>query len=124
MKQSKKQLQWHSASISTPFILLLVLASLLLMSWYQIQKMNYLQHELLQDTYRLKLMLELTALQLQSSLQITNQEMTYLDKVSFNCGEVRITWDEPHSCFHLRAELSNQEFREETIVIRIQDIQK
>lgn len=124
MSNSKKRFDPKRANISMPFLALLVLASLVLMSWYHIQKTNYLQHQLLQDTYRLKIMLEVANLQLQKNIHFEEKQMNFPSQITFNCGEVQITWDEQQSCFHLRAELPNHGFRDDTIFLRIKDIEK
>ena len=82
------------ASLVVPFLALLFITSLVTVAFYQIRVANANQYRLLRDTYRLKIMLELTTQNLESHLEVKDNEMIFPTRMDFSTGNVEIKWDE------------------------------
>ena len=95
------------ASLVVPFLSLLFITSLVTVALYQIRVANANQFRLLRDTYRLKIMLELTTQNLDSHLEVKDNEMNFPSRIDFSTGNVEIKWDEKINAFDLTANLKN-----------------
>ena len=62
------------ASLVVPFLALLFVTSLVTVAFYQTRVANSNQYRLLKETYQLKMMLELTSQNLESHLEIVDNE--------------------------------------------------
>ena len=78
------------ASLVIPFLALLFITSLVTVAFYQIRVANANQFRLLRDTYRLKTMLELTTQNLDSYLEVKDNEMIFPTRMDFSSGNVEI----------------------------------
>lgn len=91
------------ASLVVPFLALLFVTSLVTVAFYQTRVANSNQYRLLKETYQLKMMLELTSQNLESHLEIVDNEMIFPTSISFSSGSVEIKWDEKSKVFDLTA---------------------
>ena len=105
------------ASLVVPFLALLFITSLVTVAFYQIQVANANQYRLLRDTYRLKTMLELTTQNLDSHLEVKDNEMNFPSRIDFSTGNVEIKWDEKSKAFDLTANLKNGSTRSEKVYL-------
>ena len=105
------------ASLVVPFLALLFVTSLVTVAFYQIQVANANQYRLLRDTYRLKTMLELTTQNLDSHLEVKDNEMIFPTRIDFSTGNVEIKWDEKSKVFDLTAHLKNGSTRSEKVYL-------
>ena len=105
------------ASLVVPFLALLFITSLVTVAFYQIRVANANQYRLLRDTYRLKIMLELTTQNLDSHLEIKDNEMIFPTRIDFSTGNVEIKWDEKSKVFELSAHLKNGSTRSEKVYL-------
>jgi len=109
------------ASLVVPFLALLFITSLLTVAFYQIRVANANQYRLLRDTYRLKIMLELTTQNLDSHLEVKDHEMIFPRRIDFSTGNVEIKWDEKSKVFDLTAHLKNGSTRSEKVYILLHE---
>ena len=105
------------ASLVVPFLSLLFITSLVTVALYQIRVANANQFRLLRDTYRLKIMLELTTQNLDSHLEVKDKEMLFPSRIDFSTGNVEIKWDEKSKVFDLTAHLKNGSTRSEKVYL-------
>ena len=105
------------ASLVVPFLALLFITSLVTVAFYQIRVANANQYRLLRDTYRLKIMLELTTQNLDSHLEVKDNEMIFPTRIDFSTGNVEIKWDEKSKVFELSAHLKNGSTRSEKVYL-------
>ncbi|WP_455490273.1 hypothetical protein [Granulicatella sp.] len=105
------------ASLVVPFLTLLFITSLVTVALYQIRVANANQYRLLRDTYRLKIMLELTTQNLDSHLEVKDNEMNFPSRIDFSTGTVAIKWDEKSKAFDLTANLKNGSTRSEKVYL-------
>lgn len=105
------------ASLVVPFLALLFITSLVTVAFYQIRVANANQYRLLRDTYRLKIMLELTTQNLDSHLEVKDNEMIFPTRIDFSTGNVEIKWDEKSKVFELSANLKNGSTRSEKVYL-------
>ena len=105
------------ASLVVPFLALLFITSLVTVAFYQIRVANANQYRLLRDTYRLKIMLELTTQNLESHLEVKDNEMIFPTRMDFSTGNVEIKWDEKSKIFDLTAHLKNGFTRSEKVYL-------
>lgn len=105
------------ASLVVPFLALLFITSLVTVAFYQIRVANANQYRLLRDTYRLKIMLELTTQNLDSHLEVKDNEMIFPTRIDFSTGNVEIKWDEKSKVFDLTAHLKNGSTRSEKVYL-------
>lgn len=105
------------ASLVVPFLALLFITSLVTVAFYQIRVANANQYRLLRDTYRLKIMLELTTQNLDSHLEVKDNEMIFPTRIDFSTGNVEIKWDEKSKVFDLNAHLKNGSTRSEKVYL-------
>ena len=105
------------ASLVVPFLALLFITSLVTVAFYQIRVANANQYRLLRDTYRLKIMLELTTQNLESHLEVKDNEMIFPTRIDFSTGNVEIKWDEKSKVFDLNAHLKNGSTRSEKVYL-------
>ena len=105
------------ASLVVPFLALLFIASLVTVAFYQIRVANANQFRLLRDTYRLKIMLELTTQNLDSHLEVKDHEMIFPTRIDFSTGNVEIKWDGKSKVFDLNAHLKNGSTRSEKVYL-------
>ena len=105
------------ASLVVPFLALLFITSLVTVAFYQIRVANANQYRLLRDTYRLKIMLELTSQNLDSHLEVKDNEMIFPTRIDFSTGNVEIKWDEKSKVFELSAHLKNGSTRSEKVYL-------
>ena len=105
------------ASLMIPFLALLFITSLVTVAFYQIRIANANQYRLLSDTYRLKIMLELTAQNLDSYLEVKEDTIRYPRNIKFSTGNVEIKWNEKNKLFELNAKLMNGSKRSEKVYL-------
>ena len=109
------------ASLVVPFLALLFITSLVTVAFYQIRVANANQYRLLRDTYRLKIMLELTTQNLDSHLVVKDNEMIFPTRIDFSTGNVEIKWDEKSKAFDLTANLKNGSTRSEKVYLVVNE---
>ena len=109
------------ASLVVPFLSLLFITSLVTVALYQIRVANANQFRLLRDTYRLKIMLELTTQNLDSHLEVKDNEMNFPSRIDFSTGNVEIKWDEKSKAFDLTANLKNGSTRSEKVYLVVNE---
>ena len=109
------------ASLVVPFLSLLFITSLVTVALYQIRVANANQFRLLRDTYRLKIMLELTTQNLDSHLEVKDNEMNFPSRIDFSTGNVEIKWDEKTKAFDLTANLKNGSTRSEKVYLVVNE---
>ena len=119
----KNQLSYQKikASLVVPFLVLLFITSLVTVAFYQIRVANANQFRLLRDTYRLKIMLELTTQNLDSHLEVKENEMIFPTRIDFSTGNVEIKWDEKSKVFNLTAHLKNGSTRSEKVSLVVHE---
>ena len=105
------------ASLVVPFLALLFVTSLVTVAFYQTRVANSNQYRLLKETYQLKMMLELTSQNLESHLEIVDNEMIFPTSIAFSSGSVEIKWDEKSKVFDLTAHLKNGSTRSEKVYL-------
>lgn len=121
MMQNRLSYQKIKASLVVPFLSLLFITSLVTVALYQIRVANANQFRLLRDTYRLKIMLELTTQNLDSHLEVTDNEMNFPSRIDFSTGNVEIKWDEKSKAFDLTANLKNGSTRSEKVYLVVNE---
>lgn len=119
----KKRLSYQKikASLVVPFLALLFITSLVTVAFYQIRVANANQFRLLRDTYRLKIMLELTTQNLDQHLEVKDNEMIFPTRIDFSTGNVEIKWDEKSKVFDLTAHLKNGSTRSEKVSLVVHE---
>lgn len=119
----KKRLSYQKikASLVVPFLSLLFITSLVTVAFYQIRVANANQFRLLRDTYRLKIMLELTTQNLDQHLEVKDNEMIFPTRIDFSTGNVEIKWDEKSKVFDLTAHLKNGSTRSEKVSLVVHE---
>lgn len=119
----KNQLSYQKikASLVVPFLVLLFITSLVTVAFYQIRVANANQFRLLRDTYRLKIMLELTTQNLDQHLEVKDNEMIFPTRIDFSTGNVEIKWDEKSKVFDLTAHLKNGSTRSEKVSLVVHE---
>ena len=121
MMKNRLSYQKIKASLVVPFLFLLFITSLVTVALYQIRVANANQFRLLRDTYRLKIMLELTTQNLDSHLEVTDNEMNFPSRIDFSTGNVEIKWDEKSKAFDLTANLKNGSTRSEKVYLVVNE---
>lgn len=121
MMKNRLSYQKIKASLVVPFLSLLFITSLVTVALYQIRVANANQFRLLRDTYRLKIMLELTTQNLDSHLEVTDNEMNFPSRIDFSTGNVEIKWDEKSKAFDLTANLKNGSTRSEKVYLVVHE---
>ena len=121
MMKNRLSYQKIKASLVVPFLSLLFITSLVTVALYQIRVVNANQFRLLRDTYRLKIMLELTTQNLDSHLEVKDNEMNFPSRIDFSTGNVEIKWDEKSKAFDLTANLKNGSKRSEKVYLVVNE---
>ena len=121
MMKNRLSYQKIKASLVVPFLSLLFITSLVTVALYQIRVANANQFRLLRDTYRLKIMLELTTQNLDSHLEVKDNEMIFPTRIDFSTGNVEIKWDEKSKAFDLTANLKNGSTRSEKVYLVVNE---
>lgn len=121
MMKNRLSYQKIKASLVVPFLSLLFITSLVTVALYQIRVANANQFRLLRDTYRLKIMLELTTQNLDSHLEVKDNEMNFPSRIDFSTGNVEIKWDEKSKAFDLTANLKNGSTRSEKVYLLVNE---
>ena len=121
MMRNRLSYQKIKASLVVPFLSLLFITSLVTVALYQIRVANANQFRLLRDTYRLKIMLELTTQNLDSHLEVKDNEMNFPSRIDFSTGNVEIKWDEKSKAFDLTANLKNGSTRSEKVYLLVNE---
>ena len=121
MMKNRISYQKIKASLVVPFLSLLFITSLVTVALYQIRVANANQFRLLRDTYRLKIMLELTTQNLDSHLEVKDNEMNFPSRIDFSTGNVEIKWDEKSKAFDLTANLKNGSTRSEKVYLVVNE---
>lgn len=121
MMKNRLSYQKIKASLVVPFLSLLFITSLVTVALYQIRVANANQFRLLRDTYRLKIMLELTTQNLDSHLEVKDNEMKFPSRIDFSTGNVEIKWDEKSKAFDLTANLKNGSTRSEKVYLVVNE---
>ena len=89
------------------FLALLAIASFLIIALLKIHAHNTLEYRLLEDGYRMDILLE-----------INGDEMTFPDSIQFSSGTVSVEWNEKAHQFTLKAHLPNGHSKEDTLYIQ------
>ena len=121
MMKNRLSYQKIKASLVVPFLALLFITNLVTVAFYQIRVANANQYRLLRDTYRLKIMLELTTQNLDSHLEVKDNEMNFPSRIDFSTGNVEIKWDEKSKAFDLTANLKNGSTRSEKVYLLVNE---
>ena len=121
MMRNRLSYQKIKASLVVPFLSLLFITSLVTVALYQIRVANANQFRLLRDTYRLKIMLELTTQNLDSHLEVKDNEMNFPSRIDFSTGNVEIKWDKKSKAFDLTANLKNGSTRSEKVYLVVNE---
>lgn len=121
MMKNRLSYQKIKASLVVPFLSLLFITSLVTVALYQIRVANANQFRFLRDTYRLKIMLELTTQNLDSHLEVKDNEMNFPSRIDFSTGNVEIKWDEKSKAFDLTANLKNGSTRSEKVYLIVNE---
>ena len=121
MMKNRLSYQKIKASLVVPFLSLLFITSLVTVALYQIRVANANQFRLLRDTYRLKIMLELTTQNLDSHLEVKDNEMNFPSRIDFSTGNVEIKWDKKSKAFDLTANLKNGSTRSEKVYLVVNE---
>ena len=121
MMKNRLSYQKIKASLVVPFLSLLFITSLVTVALYQIRVANANQFRLLRDTYHLKIMLELTTQNLDSHLEVKDNEMNFPSRIDFSTGNVEIKWDEKSKAFDLTANLKNGSTRSEKVYLVVNE---
>ena len=121
MMKNRLSYQKIKASLVVPFLSLLFITSLVTVALYQIRVANANQFRFLRDTYRLKIMLELTTQNLDSHLEVKDNEMNFPSRIDFSTGNVEIKWDEKSKAFDLTANLKNGSTRSEKVYLVVNE---
>ena len=121
MMKNRLSYQKIKASLVVPFLSLLFITSLVTVALYQIRVANANQYRLLRDTYQLKIMLELTTQNLDSHLEVKDNEMIFPTRIDFSTGNVEIKWDEKSKAFDLTANLKNGSTRSEKVYLVVNE---
>ena len=121
MMKNRLSYQKIKASLVVPFLSLLFITSLVTVALYQIRVANANQFRLLRDTYRLKIMLELTTQNLDSHIEVKDNEMNFPSRIDFSTGNVEIKWDEKSKAFDLTANLKNGSTRSEKVYLVVNE---
>ena len=100
------------------FLALLAIASFLIIALLKIHAHNTLEYRLLEDGYRMDLMLEMASQTVRQKLTFNKDEMTYPDVIQFSNGTVRVEWNEKANQFILKANLPNGHSKEDTLYIQ------
>ena len=117
MRKNLIKRQKIKASLVVPFLALLFVTSLVTVAFYQIRVANANQYRLIRDTYRLKIMLELSTQNLDYYLEVKENEMIYPTRIDFSTGNVEIKWDGKNQVFDLIAHLKNGSTRSEKVYL-------
>ena len=121
MRKNLIKRQKIKASLVVPFLALLFVTSLVTVAFYQIRVANANQYRLIRDTYRLKIMLELSTQNLDYYLEVKENEMIYPTRIDFSTGNVEIKWDEKTKAFDLTANLKNGSTRSEKVYLVVNE---
>lgn len=100
------------------FLALLALASFLTIALLKIHAHNTLEYRLLEDGYRMDLLLEMASQKVRQRLSFKGDEMTFPDNIQFSNGTVRVEWNEKAHQFILKAYLPNGHTKEDTLIIQ------
>ena len=100
------------------FLALLAIASFLIIALLKIHAHNTLEYRLLEDGYRMDLLLEMASQKVRQRLSFKGDEMTFPDNIQFSNGIVRVEWNEKAHQFILKAYLPNGHTKEDTLIIQ------
>ena len=100
------------------FLALLAIASFLIIALLKIHAHNTLEYRLLEDGYRMDLLLEMASQTVRQKLSFKGNEMTFPNNIHFSNGTVRVEWNEKVHQFMLKAYLSNGHNKEDTLTIQ------
>ena len=100
------------------FLALLAIASFLIIALLKIHAHNTLEYRLLEDGYRMDLMLEMASQTVRQKLSFNGDEMTFPDTIQFSSGTVRVEWNEKTHQFTLKAHLPNGHSKEDILYIQ------
>ena len=100
------------------FLALLGIASILIIALLKIHAHNTLEYRLLEDGYRMDILLEIASQTLRQKISFNGDEMTFPDSIQFSRGTVRVEWNEKTHQFTLKAQLPNGHSKEDTLYIQ------
>ena len=100
------------------FLALLAIASFLIIVLLKIHAHNTLEYRLLEDGYRMDILLEMTSQILRQKISFNGDEMTFPDSIQFSSGTVSVDWNEKAHQFILKAHLPNGHTKEDTLYIQ------
>ena len=100
------------------FLALLAIASFLIIALLKIHAHNTLEYRLLEDGYRMDILLEMASQTVHQKLAFNGDEMTFPDNIQFSIGTVRVEWNEKTHQFTLKADLPNGHTKEDTLYIQ------
>ena len=100
------------------FLALLAIASFLIIALLKIHAHNTLEYRLLEDGYRMDILLEMASQTVRQKLSFNEDEMTFPDSIQFSSGTVRVEWNDKMHQFTLKAHLPNGHTKEDTLYIQ------
>ena len=100
------------------FLALLAIASFLIIVLLKIHAHNTLEYRLLEDGYRMDILLEMTSQILRQKISFNGDEMTFPDSIQFSSGTVSVEWNEKAHQFTLKAHFPNGHTKEDTLYIQ------
>ena len=100
------------------FLALLAIASFLIIALLKIHAHNTLHYHLLEDGYRMDLLLEMARQTVRQKLSFNKDEMTYPDVIQFSNGPVHVQWNEKERNFTLNVSLPNGYSKKDTLYIQ------
>ena len=100
------------------FLALLAIASFLIIALLKIHAHNTLEYRLLEDGYRMDILLEMASQTVRKKISFNGDEMTFPNSIQFSSGTVRVEWNEKAHQFTLKAHLPNGHTKEDTLYIQ------
>ena len=100
------------------FLALLAIASFLIIALLKIHAHNTLEYRLLEDGYRMDLLLEMASQTVRQRLSFKGHEMTIPDNIQISKGTLMVEWNEKAHQFLLKAYLPNGHMKEDTLIIQ------
>ena len=100
------------------FLALLGIASILIIALLKIHAHSTLEYRLLEDGYRMDILLEMASQTVRQKMSFNGDEMTFPDTIQFSNGTVRVEWNEKAHQFILKVSLPNGHSKEDTLYIQ------
>lgn len=100
------------------FLFLLGITSFLMIAFIKIQGLNTKEYQLLEDGYRMDILLEMASQNIRHRISFKEETMTYPEIIHFNNGDVEVHWEEKSQKFQLKARLKNGHSKEDTLYLQ------